>query len=122
MPKPYESLCERAAEENAPGSEKNFDSKLPGTWPADLVERIQLTEFLIERLCGRPETGELIHGEHRMVKQVEVLRPKEQTRALGEMKLAAQGKVGLVDGESTEEVAREVALMAQRDRHKGSRV
>ena len=49
-----------------------------------------------------------------MVEEVEVLRPEEQARALSEMKLAAQGKIGLVDGESTEVVARQVALLAWR--------
>ena len=35
------------------------------------------------------------------------------------MKLAAQGKVGLVDGKSAEVVARQVALLAWRRRRKG---
>ena len=104
------------------GLEEHFDGELAGTRAADLIERVQYTEPLVERLCGRAETGELVHEEHWMVEEVAVLRPQEQARTLGEMKLAAQGKVGLVDGKSAEEVAREVALPARRRGREGSRV
>ena len=53
-----------------------------------------------------------IGGEHRVVEDVEVLCAEEQTRALGEMKLAAQRKVSLVDGKSPEVIARQVALLS----------
>src|ERR1700722_8183527 len=103
-------------------SEQDFDRELTGTRTADLIERTQYTKLLVERLGWRPETGELVDGEHWVVEEVEVLHPEEQARALAKMKLAAEGKVGLVDGESAEEVARQVSVLARRCSRKARRV